>query len=163
MLQSNGYDRNEITGYSTTSATTLDNVDNTIAGAGTIGHGGVYNDPNLLLAFTNETSGTVDADSVGHTLSISTGANVTNNGTLEAHSQRIAADAVDHRQQYQQHAYQPERCGTVSGHQFRAIAGQRHRDKADLRAGYDATGRHRGAGFRYRQLVERQYHLKPGS
>ena len=55
----------------------LDNVNNTISGAGTIGNGDDH------LALTNETHGVIDA--TGGTLTLDTGANViTNAGLLEA-------------------------------------------------------------------------------
>jgi hypothetical protein len=54
----------------------LDNVDNIISGAGTIGSG------DGLLALTN--SGTIDANVSGETLTINTGNAMTNTGTLEA-------------------------------------------------------------------------------
>jgi hypothetical protein len=55
----------------------LDNVDNIISGAGTIGHSG-----DGLLALTN--SGTIDANVSGETLTVNTGNAMTNTGTLEA-------------------------------------------------------------------------------
>jgi hypothetical protein len=55
----------------------LDNVDNIISGAGTIGNSG-----DGLLALTN--SGTIDANVSGETLTINTGNAITNTGTLEA-------------------------------------------------------------------------------
>ncbi len=58
-------------------ANKLDNVDNTISGAGAIGDG------TGDLTFKNE--GTVNADLHGHTLAIETGGNqITNTGTFEA-------------------------------------------------------------------------------
>ena len=68
---------------STGTFVTLDNVDNTISGYGTIGN----HDHNLTL--TNETHGTIDANVTGETLSIDTADNsdastLTNTGTLEA-------------------------------------------------------------------------------
>ena len=56
----------------------LDNVDNTIAGAGTIGSGDSW------LALTNESGGTINANVGGQTLTIHTGNTVINDGTLEA-------------------------------------------------------------------------------
>ena len=55
----------------------LDNVDNIISGAGTIGHSG-----DGLLALTN--SGTIDANVSGETLTVNTGNAIANTGTLEA-------------------------------------------------------------------------------
>ena len=57
---------------------TLDNVDNDIFGAGTIGAG----DGNVTLI--NEHSGTIDADVSGATLSLDTGTTETNAGLMEA-------------------------------------------------------------------------------
>jgi hypothetical protein len=54
----------------------LDNVDNIISGAGTIGSG------DGLLALTN--GGTIDANVSGETLTVNTGNTITNTGTLEA-------------------------------------------------------------------------------
>ena len=55
----------------------LDNVDNIISGAGTIGNSG-----DGLLTLTN--SGTIDANVSGEALTINTGNAITNTGTLEA-------------------------------------------------------------------------------
>ena len=59
------------------SALDLDNVDNIISGAGTIGNNG---DGHLALA----NSGTIDANVSGETLTVDTGNAMTNAGTLEA-------------------------------------------------------------------------------
>jgi hypothetical protein len=56
----------------------LDNVDNTIQGAGTIGSG------DGDFALTNKSAGTVDANVDGETLTIDTGRAITNHGLLEA-------------------------------------------------------------------------------
>ncbi len=56
----------------------LDNIDNTISGAGTIGSG------NGDLILTNESDGTIDADVSGATLSLNTGNTISNDGLLEA-------------------------------------------------------------------------------
>ena len=58
---------------------TLENFDNTITGAGSIGYQG-----NGDLALTNDSGGTIDANVRGETLTIDTGTTVTNTGTLEA-------------------------------------------------------------------------------
>ena len=58
-------------------ALALDNVDNIISGAGTIGNSG-----DGLLSLTN--AGTIDANLSGETLTINTGNTMTNTGTLEA-------------------------------------------------------------------------------
>jgi Ca2+-binding RTX toxin-like protein len=84
VLQSAGVNLNEITGVSTVTAMTLHNFDNTIAGAGTIGKGGLYGDPNYLLIFDNQAGGTVNANVAGYSLVLNTGATVTNNGILRA-------------------------------------------------------------------------------
>ena len=57
---------------------TLDNIDNTIAGAGSIGTGDGY------FRLANQADGTIDANVNGQTLTIDTGNPVVNNGTLEA-------------------------------------------------------------------------------
>ena len=64
----------------TGSVVTLDNVDNTISGAGTIGN---HDD---LLALTNAASGTIDANVSGATLALDVGHTIENAGTLEASS-----------------------------------------------------------------------------
>ena len=55
------------------------NVNNTILGAGTIGHLG-----NGKLTLTNDAAGTIDANVSGQTLTIDTGNSVSNAGLLEA-------------------------------------------------------------------------------
>jgi FecR-like protein len=55
---------------------TLDNVDNTISGAGSIGDG--------QLTLINESCGVIDANLAGQTLTVDTGNAVINKGTLEA-------------------------------------------------------------------------------
>jgi len=87
---------NEITGSSAT-ATTLHNVDNTISGAGAIGSNyGVFpNDPGNLLVLDNQAAGTIDADNAGFSLTLNTGATITNSGTLEANGGSLVVnDAV---------------------------------------------------------------------
>ncbi|MCI4678321.1 hypothetical protein K9U39_08040 [Rhodoblastus acidophilus] len=67
-----------IAGSNPTTATTLHNVDNTISGDGMVGG---YNG---LLAFDNQAAGVIDATTAGTALSILTGSDLVNNGTLEA-------------------------------------------------------------------------------
>ena len=59
-------------------AETLKNADNTIEGYGSIGFG------TDQLTLNNETNGTIDANVSGQTLTIDTGATVTNSGLMEA-------------------------------------------------------------------------------
>ncbi len=59
-------------------AETLKNADNTIEGYGSIGFG------TDQLTLNNETNGTIDANVSGQTLTIDTGAAVTNSGLMEA-------------------------------------------------------------------------------
>jgi plastocyanin len=76
------YNNADITGWSTTSATTLHNVDNTISGAGAIGPGAYK--ANYLLALDNQAAGIVDATgNADSTLTIATSAGVNNAGTIE--------------------------------------------------------------------------------
>ncbi len=56
----------------------LDNVDNTISGAGTIGSGDGH------FALSNEFGGTVDADVANASIDLNTGNTIENSGTLEA-------------------------------------------------------------------------------
>ena len=60
-------------------AVTLDNVDNTISGAGTLGSVG-----NVQFAIKNEASGTIDANVSGQTLDLETGSPIQNFGVIEA-------------------------------------------------------------------------------
>ena len=62
---------------------TLDNIDNTIEGAGTIGSGDGY------FRLANQADGTIDADVSGRTLTIDTGNRLVNDGTLEATNRGI--------------------------------------------------------------------------
>ena len=62
----------------------LDNVDNTIQGAGSIGDGD--------LSLTNESSGLIDANVFGQTLTINTGHTFENDGTLGADGGRLVVD-----------------------------------------------------------------------
>jgi hypothetical protein len=64
----------------------LDNVDNTIQGAGNIGDG----DHNLSV--TNGSGGLIDANVTGHTLTINTGNVFENDGTLGADGGRLVVD-----------------------------------------------------------------------
>lgn len=73
-----GYGLGSIGGSDPTTATTLFNVNNTIAGTGFIGGTG------QMLTLNNEVGGLIDADSAGNSLSIVTGAQVTNAGTMVA-------------------------------------------------------------------------------
>ena len=70
---------------------TLDNVNNTISGAGTIGYLG-----NGKLTLNNESGGTIDANQSGQTLAIDTGNQVSNAGLMEATAGGIldVADAL---------------------------------------------------------------------
>jgi hypothetical protein len=69
----------QITGNGTDSPDTLENFDNTISGAGTIGDG------SGALALTNDSGGTIDANVLGESLTLNTGSNtITNAGTIEA-------------------------------------------------------------------------------
>jgi hypothetical protein len=63
---------------SSASPDTLENVNNTIEGAGTIGTG------DGKLALENDTAGIIDANVANHTLTIDTGNDITNAGLLEA-------------------------------------------------------------------------------
>ena len=56
----------------------LDNIDNTIEGAGAIGTGDVH------FKLENQAAATIDANVIGQTLTIDTGKPILNNGTLEA-------------------------------------------------------------------------------
>ena len=58
---------------------TLDNVDNTISGAGTLGSVG-----NVEFTIKNEASGTIDANVSGQTLDLETGTPIQNFGVIEA-------------------------------------------------------------------------------
>ena len=82
---------NEITGANTSTPTTLHNVDNKISGFGSIGVGTFSNAPGNKLILDNETNGTIDA-TAGATLTINTGATITNNGTLEADGGTLVVD-----------------------------------------------------------------------
>ena len=75
----------------TNSSSVLDNVDNTIFGAGHIGAG----DGNLSLV--NEARGTIDANVLGTTLTVDTGNAVVNQGVLEASNggTLLVADGVN--------------------------------------------------------------------
>jgi hypothetical protein len=75
----------QIVGVSDTDAVNkLDNVDNTIQGAGNIGDGD--------LSLTNESAGLIDANVFGQTLTINTGHTFENDGTLGADGGRLVVD-----------------------------------------------------------------------
>jgi hypothetical protein len=91
------WNRNEITGSSTTNAVTLHNVNNTISGAGWIGSGiGVTqsaNDPGFRLILDNQASGVIDANNATNgptltpnALTLNMTDAVQNAGTLKATS-----------------------------------------------------------------------------
>ena len=62
----------------TNAGSTLTNIDNTISGAGQIGSG------DGTLALVNEAHGTIEADIAGSVLTFDPGAQITNDGVLEA-------------------------------------------------------------------------------
>jgi Ca2+-binding RTX toxin-like protein len=66
-----------------------------IEGSGLIGRGVKYGDPDFTIVLINDASGTVNANQVGRALTVATGAQVTNNGTLRAQGgELIVNDAV---------------------------------------------------------------------
>ncbi len=75
--------RDEITGSSTTFATTLHNFDNTISGAGTIGSGNVVTDPGNKLILDNQAAGVVIASNAATALTVNT-VSIANAGVLSA-------------------------------------------------------------------------------
>src|ERR1051325_4070421 len=62
-FQSGEWNRNEITGYSTTTPAVLHNVDNTISGGGWIGQRSVEFGPRYGLIIDNQAAGVINADS----------------------------------------------------------------------------------------------------
>ncbi|HVV94212.1 MAG TPA: hypothetical protein VHD15_12410 [Hyphomicrobiales bacterium] len=82
ILVDNGDYPSQIAGFSTTTATTLHNVDNVFSGAGLIGTGGDSSAPSSnLLDFDNEAGGIVDADQSYGALTLNTP--ITNAGLIE--------------------------------------------------------------------------------
>jgi hypothetical protein len=88
VLTTAGNNVDEIAGSSTTATATLHNAGNTITGLGLIGGSN-------LLILDNQAGGTIDANNAGNTLTINTGATITNSGTLEANGGSLVVnDAV---------------------------------------------------------------------